>query len=331
MILFQPDNHSSDSVGLAPADSKLLGMVNIAMENFGITQYEEPLVIGSVNINSLNFKVGSYYLKLVENSSGEKAYLQSFPALALKLNSLQIPSPSFIPNLDGSYLTSVSFDEKVYIALLQNFVGNTFFSGSLAELEQMVQLMKKLGPPNCEELRKQVNGARSIVTDSREYQRKIQKLGKRIDEKKEQDDFDKMVLENFRNLESSSRNQVCSATTSLFHCDLHPHNILSTNEMIQGIVDLESFVLMNEDVFKGFSFFKLARKCIQKDSTKLIGIKKLIPSLGDKDVLLKATQSELLRRAFLILDLHYEKAVTTWDFDLQKQIQGFQEAKIIYE
>jgi hypothetical protein len=94
-------------------------------------------------------------------------------------------------------------------------------------------------------------------------------------------------------------------------------------------VDLESFYQIPRNTFLGFSAYKLARKCLVKKTYSLDGIRSVLTKNLPQENLYQGALLEILRRLFSVLELHYLQGNSTYDTDLQKQLSGLTESKLI--
>ncbi|MEZ5173295.1 MAG: hypothetical protein R2850_07250 [Bacteroidia bacterium] len=119
----------------------------------------------------------------------------------------------------------------------------------------------------------------------------------------------------------------------VYHSDLHPHNLLSDSSNNLWVIDHESFRFMPKVIYRGFSIFKLLRKSISTERCTLHFIQELIRERFRKVEILKlkfGAQTELVRRILLILNLHYFSGDSRWNADLVKHTAGVKEAELMF-
>lgn len=331
MELFFHDNHFTNNVELFPVPAELNNILQEAKNLYGIkSKPDEDFLLGGPNLNSINFRVGNFYLKILTNESNTKNFVHTFPAIAHVMQKHQIPTNTFISSQAGNLIENLEVLGKEYLVYVQEFRSTNFYSGNEHEFGQMISIIKKL-IVSSKDLAEVVTSNRvrnySLVYD--DFNLFFQEAAKG------QSEFDQLLL-NHKELINSSLDATkiidfSKLTTQVLHSDLHPHNILTNHLGVMAIIDLESFIRMPVEVFEAFSIFKLSRKSISGNYLKLPQVRQI---LEENSFALKGLYVfvliELLRRIKVILDFHYNKKDHCWDIDLQKHITGLKEAKLIF-
>ena len=141
MEIFLKDNHFKDTIELYPLDRIERDYIKSLIEdkyaniNFNVNF----LRIGDKNINSQNYKIGDKYLKIIKNIEN-KEYVKNFPRITEKLKDIDVPCSTFIKSIDNKDIVEKN---KIYF-YVQEFISDSFFSGTQNELIQVIQILKKL-------------------------------------------------------------------------------------------------------------------------------------------------------------------------------------------
>lgn len=322
MKLFENDNHFDDEVHLTKTTSHI-NLIDECLKAYTcLRPYRDDLyVIGGVNINSMNFKAGGHYIKLLGKSSENENFLKILPRINKKLITAGVPVANIMMSDKGMPYEDISVEGRSYYVLVQDFTSSSYFSGGISELEQAKQIIFTLC--DCsDDLARIMKVDRTLNYDvAIDY---LLDVISSLELKRSHDRFDSIVLEYAEDIKRLiSNRKIILEESSLYHCDLHPHNILVDSSSIVAIVDLPSFVLMPRNVFIGFSLYKLARKSYCKGVIKA-GELKEFSDYRDGALI------ELIRRISLIVELHYSHKDTRWDFDLPKQLIGLREVDILF-
>ena len=111
LIEFSPDNHFSDDNILLFANKDKLGVVKaiIKSEYAHLSLCNEKIyLVKGYNINSLNYRVGDYFLKILnEKQFNPKFYF--FHKIITEMKKQEIPCIEFLKNCSGSTVSEISF------------------------------------------------------------------------------------------------------------------------------------------------------------------------------------------------------------------------------
>ena len=145
MDIFFKDNHFKDTIELFPLEkSESNKLKSLIKDNYiGINLNVECFRIGDRNINSQSYKIGDKYFKLIQNAENKK-YVKSFPKIAQQLRDFDIPCSSFINSKENKeIIEKITKENKIYF-YIQEFISDSFFSGTQKELVQVILILKKL-------------------------------------------------------------------------------------------------------------------------------------------------------------------------------------------
>jgi hypothetical protein len=332
-ILFNKDNHFKDTIELFPLEkSESNYLKSLIKDNYiDINLNVEFLRIGNRNINSQNYKIGDKYLKIIQNIEN-KEYVKSFPKIVKQLRDFDIPCSSFISSKENKEIIEKRTKENKIYFYIQEFISDSFFSGTKNELVQVILILKKLHNLRLNIENKNPSKPYSNWVPSQT----LNKIKIIIKEIQAPTDFDYIANECVSIIEQVSNNykkQIENLTKNFeeyAHFDIHPHNILFKDGKLKSIIDLESFVNVRSILATSFGIFKLSRKCFAKKSIKKNEFHNLIKNDFNIDDLKAYSQIELCRRMFLIIELHYLKSNNEWDFDLIKHFNGIKESSYIF-
>ena len=122
-----------------------------------------------------------------------------------------------------------------------------------------------------------------------------------------------------------------SESSAIHHVDLHPHNLIFNGNQLAALVDLESFLHIQPEVCDSFALYKLGRKSITNGSIQVEDFKELCSEQGfNLSELRPYVESELIRRIFLILDLHLLRDNSEWNADFSKHLNSLNEIELMF-
>lgn len=337
--MFSPDNHSVDVAKMGPANKedseRLSTLLHLYYSHLDIDYSEGIFLIGETNLNSKNFKVGDYYIKVIRHQN-DKKYVLSFPRIIDFLSFSQIPINHILKNNKRGFITNTTFPNKQVPCYLyvQRYITSKFYSGEFPEFTQCLEILKMLENLKLNGLRHE-NRSPYTRWNPVHTTKTIRKI---IETKNRLDQFDTAVLRNwdaiveFLDVNRSIISVIQKPDNNLYHYDLHPHNLLFHRGVLKSILDLESFVRIRREVATSFAIFKLGRKSLSKGYVNLQDFQTIIQQF-DFDKTNKVTYGsiELLRRITLILQLHYFQNSTIWDADLDKHLLGLKEIKKMFD
>ena len=333
MDIFFKDNHFKDTIELFPLEkSESNKLKSLIKDNYiGINLNVECFRIGDRNINSQNYKIGDKYFKLIQNAENKK-YVKSFPKIAQQLRDFDIPCSSFINSKENKeIIEKITKENKIYF-YIQEFISDSFFSGTQKELVQVILILKKLRnlQLNVENKNPSTPYLNWIPSQT------LYKIKIIIKEIQVPSDFDYLaneclsIIEQVSNKYNKQIENLVQNSEEFTHFDIHPHNILFKDGKLISIIDLESFVNVKSILATSFGIFKLVRKCFAKKNIKKNEFYNLIKNDFNIVDLKAYSQIELCRRMFLIIKLHYLESNNEWDFDLIKHFTGIKETNYIF-
>ena len=125
---------------------------------------------------------------------------------------------------------------------------------------------------------------------------------------------------------------------SLTHIDWHPYNLLINNDMVSGILDIESICKSYFEISIAFGAYKILRQYLiynKYDRNSVKAIKSYIEQASPKPIsmaeLKKYAKLELLRRIFIILRFAFIKSDNRWTYVLPMHLAGLSETDYIFE
>lgn len=331
MELFFKDNHFVDEAKLFSVPADLSPLLIQIREIFPFLNHQSQFeLIGETNINSMNFKCGEYYIKLIEKRDNEKKYVESFPAIAKRMVEKEIPANNLLASKNDQKIEIIHFNRKSFYCYLTQFTSLSFYSGHKNEFIQMMNIIKNLLAVS--------DDFKSIVSQDDRYQ--IYDLKEKMPPlmeaaQNQSGEFEKFLIENnkliWQACELYNKHRPHELTKVPLHCDLHPLNILIESGQIRAIIDLESFVFMPREIFTSFTIFKLARKSYIKNLMSLNEIQEVIEDHGfNLDQIKTYTQIEAIRRLSIVLHYHFNLKDLRLDADLKKQVAAINESSILF-
>ncbi len=334
---FFKDNHTANKVNFTLSSQPVSDWLKPIFLNFYsvLDQTADLYEIFGANINSENFKIGDFYLKLIKHDNN-KDYVLQFPQLAADLEKNNIPVFSYIKNKDNEFISNYFDQAKLqnYYIYCQKFQDYSFYTGHINEFQLCIDILAKFKDLQLKSTSAKFNSPylnwqpTQIITD---LENVSSSCGSSTD-------FERFATLNFSKIKSVISdhtdliNTLKTKSNYLNHYDLHPHNLFFKDLKLCSVLDLESFIPIQFEICEAFAIFKLARKSI---STGQATPKEI------QDILLKNqiqparlypyVTIELARRALLVLNLHYIEKNELWDNDIYKQVIGFTEAELLFK
>ena len=333
MDFFLKDNHFKDTVELYPTEkiesNKLKSLIK---DNYkGINLNVECFRIGDKNLNSQNYKIGDKYFKVIQNIENKK-YIKNFPKIAKQLRDVDIPCLGFIKSIEDKEIVEKGTKKNKIYFYIQEFISDSFFSGTRSELIQVILILKKL--QNFQFNFK--NNIPSAPYLNWTPSQTVNKIKMNIKEILVPSHFDYLASDCVSIIEKiliKYENQIknlLNNSKEYAHFDIHPHNLLFKDGKLISIIDLESIVSVRHILAISFSLFKIARKCFIKKNIKKGEFHNLIKNHFNLEEIKVYTQIELCRRLLLIMKLHYLDKNDEWDFDLIKHFTGIKESNYMF-
>lgn len=353
--LFSPDIFSSSLPKFIKSNVEIEKLLkNIISKNYNQISNEIIHVeqFQGNEINSNNYKVttasGSYLIKKFMDID-EINKLKKILKLNNWLIENNIHSPkAYLNNANELLLEDAS--SKSYWAIF-DFIEGSFFSGQnddelksvACEIGLLFKKLKK-APPKLHPLQKiehfkDSKNLMKIMQDSSENWTNY--FG---------EDLSNELKSNWKFIKKSyskllkSKDLVLHAKKTPSHIDLHPHNILTQENKIKSILDINSIKLEFNLVALSFSIYKLLRHTISARgignntqeisrvshiyfnslSNEFPSIKKEINNLYIYAI------AEIFRRIFIIFSLNIYNNDSRWNHVLLTHLNGLREAKIIF-
>jgi hypothetical protein len=327
--LFFLDNHTPDIPEYYKATPNDVRLVQKLLHtNYPDIATSGIQSIGKVNINSKNFRVGQYYVKVIKEFQGADIVLK-VPLLHKLMRQAGIPLPAFVP---GNHAQTVSIfpEEKrpKYYFYVQRFVDAHFYTGVQTEFEIALRILKRQ--------RGIFSSAKTNDWPKKPYQHWTAHtiLTKVLSTPADNSSFDKLVRPQLPALIERAKgfDQTCSTLdfSQLHHFDLHPHNFLFRNNVLQAVLDLESISVVPYEIATAFNIYKLARKAVATHNMTLEEVRKVAGAFFNLEYLQPFSTYELIRRLGVVLKLHYLEKNKVWDQDLLKHLTGLREADLIF-
>jgi hypothetical protein len=331
--LFFQDSHYEDIPTFGEPSAILLKQLReLALLHFKSKLKPRPTVkvINGANINSGNFLIDDFYLKIF-TLSDRLDYVETFPAIVECLHKAGLPTARFVLS-DAGYPVTLytNLMGKRSCIYLQECVEGHYFTGTMGEIKACLSLLQQL-PIAVEELLPTV-GQRAVY-GSWDPQKLLAHLEPRVLEAQAApNEFDVTAAHHWE----TAKDIVCSSFRAdirldkLNHIDLHPHNLLMKGSRVACVLDLESFWAIPPEMSIGFALFKLGRKSVSKGHLSADEVKSLFKQEFDTSTLLPFAQFEIARRFLTILKLHYIDNDFRWDADINKQANSFAEVRKLF-
>lgn len=308
--------------------------------------------VGSFEINSNNFLLEcneqSFILKLHNHLPEELvADLEKQSTLNMQLYKIGASCAAPIVSNSGKYLSSGGFNHSVS---LTSYVDGSYFTGleelntigedvglfhaQLNKIEQTVPFVKQypfIPKENIESFETVLDDFHSILPHLNHKSQNLlnESLG-----------YLNIIWEDVKFIMDYSK----ESDVSLFHLDLHPHNMIMGKEGVRAFIDLDSLVLGPMDIMIGFSSFKLVRQAIchrlkfgsvspsELLNSYLGGIYVHLPKLEQSRAKIKNfARAEVCRRIAIIFRLNLVDNNPIWNHVLDIQLRGLQEIEILFE
>lgn len=323
------DNHTSDFQEFSDVNpGEVLLIKKLLVDSHLNVPMHTAQAIGKVNINSMNFRIGKHYLKIIQSNPGTDIVLRT-PELYAIMKKAGIPTASFVADVRGNSISCFPNSRNPdYYFYLQHFIDGNFYTGSEQEFKVILEVLKKQ------------RGLFSSV-DISQWPKKPyttwkphEAFERAINVSNENSDFDRLVRPELGKLlhladEFVKERQRFNFST-LHHLDLHPHNLLFKKSVLKSVLDIESVSVVPYEIATGFNLFKLARKAISTKRMTLDHIRTISSEKFDMQNLRQCAKYELLRRLSIILELHYFRKNFEWDQDLRKHLMGLYEVDLIF-
>ena len=299
----------------------------------------------ALSINSSNFRLatseGVFLLKRWSRSANF-ADLEKTLALMSWLESRQLPVPEPIKFLDGEIL--LSLDSGVWS--LFSFIEGEYFSGAGGELEAAAEMSGRVM-----ETLSQLPSNYWPATGAKHFTASDADIFDRAEDASSNwnelfgTEYASLLTKCWpilmREWDQLVDSGLGDGAVQASHFDLHPHNILVSNNIVTAVLDFESCRLMHPGYSLGFAALKQCRQTVAlhqlKENAALVGARyttrlvdcypdtvHIVSRIGDFAV------SEALRRICIILRLNIESGDKTWNHVLPIQLGHIGEARALF-
>tara|TARA_S200000501_G_C20797492_1_gene732469 strand:+ start:122 stop:1177 length:1056 start_codon:yes stop_codon:yes gene_type:complete len=340
---FEKDNFSLSGPNFGKRnllnDINFKWLVKAFMENYedksgGLQSIQQ---INTLNINSKNYlcKTNSSNLVIKIISNKNKSYFDRMDYISKSFKNKKISSPKILFNKNGQSFTKIG-NKAIQIS---KFINGRYFLGGEGDIKKAASAINNfhknsitLSFSNLSNLPSfPENGLEILELIIKDLNKHKQSLG--IENSKLIYENKKFLIHNIKNFLSQDN---LTHKAYPLHVDLHPHNILITNE--EGfVVDLDSVHLVDPLTSIGFCFFKLIRQDIANKSysEKSREIFLEIINNSDSDILFDPKEAsffikkEVARRLLFILEENITNGFSKWNSVLKTQICGIHEIEFI--
>ena len=141
---FFADNHYPNEATFSECPQSKRNLLNSVVTLYSLkTNSMPPLLLDGPNVNSLNFKYGDFYLKILTDSD-DKKYVSDFPKISDVLEKSGIPTQTFIPSIRGIQIENLKIGDQSYLVYVQPFLAATFYTGTKDEFSSSLKIISKL-------------------------------------------------------------------------------------------------------------------------------------------------------------------------------------------
>ena len=293
---------------------------------------------GEIGINSSNYLIstrkGKFVLKRSSNQCAD--HLDKYCKLSNSLKNEIDLFPNYYKNNLQVFFTHEGDSNYV---LLKHIEGS-YFQGSKLQLEQFAGAIKSI-----RSLGSVKKNNHALPSRDHDIQKNIQTLKHFLDSRsnanfltQKQNLFVSQHIAKFYEALDliSEINDLDLGAKELVHIDLHPHNILFSDESITGILDIDSFKWGDPCTAYGFAAYKLYRQSIShnKNITKDHSIHEFIYDIGldcGTRISLLGALAEVSTRACFILEPLLQGSDSPWLDVLEIQLLGILEIMHLLE
>jgi len=306
---------------------------------------------GSIELNSNNFLVdvgqNRLIVKRIPVARNNRDNLMRQIMLSNWLSGKGLPVPFIYESVNGNLLNE--FGGWLWCVL--DFVDGAYFCGSKDELEDVVDIVKRLflvfrDVPDDIFVNQQINPPgetdQKLVMDLETVQWKWSSLfgaehaaliGSALPE----------IKKNLRTL--LTRRDTLMEGMGLCHIDMHPHNLIMQNKQVAAILDCASYLTAPVEVIIAFNVFKLLRQRAvimgrEFDKSVIVNMcSQIVGMLSSAGLISKQNfermaflaKVEIMRRLLLIIRMTLEQGDCSWNHVLPVQIVALTEAEILFD
>lgn len=332
MVVFEKNIFSVPTPVFSPVSaSEKRELIQVIETLFGEFKINEVLRVGAMELNSNNWKVetenGDFILK---RSALTKLETLTHQALwTSQLSATSYPTVQFIPSKSGALLGS----DSAFSYCLTRFKKGTYYGGTLGDWTDLLSNLKKLFDYSLSQTQNFDSfPKRSYFTA----------------------DDDKLVsnLKNVAGIEGIKKEQLTRILTeyerakikyselkhaqSVFHVDVHPHNLIFNDSLLNLLTDFESFQLTDPEISLGFGLYKCMRQLFTLeefptsiDQKKMAEVLKnefetFFPQKNLANLLIQG-KADVLKRLLYILKELTESGNSKWAFMFPVQFSSLDE------
>lgn len=287
---------------------------------------------GELGINSSNYLISTSMDQFVLKKSSNLSELQLdfYCNFSNKLKCELGVFPSFHKSRSNKFF---HYESNSFFCLL-DYIEGQYFEGTKAQLQEVAKVINSINE-YCSSI------SQPNFFPSRRFDLvHINKIIKSIPQSRSSRKFlnprqDSIISENIVDFYRacdylSETNNFHFGNEQLVHIDLHPHNILFKNNMLTGVLDIDSFKFAQPCIAYGFAAYKLYRQSIVHNNgiEEEYSISKFIDQMHincNAELLLKGALIEVLTRACIILEPLLDGRMSPWINVLEIQLIGISE------
>ncbi|CAN5487569.1 hypothetical protein BH10BAC1_BH10BAC1_13580 [soil metagenome] len=304
-------------------------LTQIIRHHYPTLTVTEIYSIGAIEINSNNWKVittkGEHIFKRSEKSKYVAQIAQA--SIAYSLTKKAFPTVEFVENKEGQL---ISCDEE-HCYCLTNFKEGLYFGSSNNEWNSLLTHLKLLLDWSVSS---NINSAnlpvRSFFTE--EENKLVNQLERNSDLKQISKQDLTAIISEYKKLMPIYKTIAVPSNASIYHVDIHPHNLLFKENKLELLTDFEGFQTTNTKVSLGFGIYKCMRQLLvsETSATQQEAILKMNNEFEAcfpyslKELLVFA-KMDVLKRILYILKELIEKGESKWLFILETQLISLKE------
>lgn len=345
--LFKEDKFSNSFPKFNKFKEKPLEITEILKTNYEFLNEKGNIFFESIEelgINSLNFKIfckngEKFALKKCRQNINYDVIFKQLDLVNKTSNFLNI-FPKIYFNNDNKFLT---FGKNKETYIVSEFIEGRYFSGEIFEIELVFEKIKKL----FDSINKQKTKSLPLAGTFISIEEIIDNFKLFFKYESEWINyFDEEILENIKE-NISIMNKLINLIEekecyeykkiSKVHIDLHPHNILITDNSRVCFLDNDSILSGNHIDSISFAILKLGRQVLVKNSNINFSLVKKCLSYFYENVEIDkieqfkmAAYKEVLRRISLIFLINISKKDKRWNNILPIHLNALHEIPIIF-
>lgn len=355
MKLFQPDNFSQSEIRYHSVSGGF-DFTTVLRHYFKEYTLRQVFQLSRLEINSENYKVileikGTLVTILVRKYKNFLDINQVFFYLGLldDMAKNQAPVSPAIRSLTGDLAVEVGgnifaifvFVEGAYFTPVEE--GFSSVAESIARLHNSFDL---LGGDICDRIAVLSQKTNAYYNKIKSYSvEDFSKIQVAIANRKVPGEYDQAVLDSLPRIigavaEIKSRaEEMLSLPTGVIHSDLHPHNILIKNNIVQVILDFDAIRISQRARDIAFALYRFGRQflvAVDQQQAKLLGprlrglfierysrVRKI--SAEEADLMPILVKDEFIKKVLLVLKDIYFEDNPTWAKDLLKFLVAIEE------